>query len=97
MPREVITIQVGQCGNQIGGRFWELALREHKLKMLEEEKAEAKNNPKRRDDLASSHHPASSSSSLPPVYDDSLSTFFRNVDSRTDQNCASGSVLKSLK
>lgn len=22
-------VQVGQCGNQIGCRFWELALREH--------------------------------------------------------------------
>lgn len=29
MPRELITIQVGQCGNQIGGRFWDMALREH--------------------------------------------------------------------
>ncbi|MCQ2819046.1 MAG: hypothetical protein MJ252_17425, partial [archaeon] len=29
MPREIITIQVGQCGNQIGMRFWDLALREH--------------------------------------------------------------------
>ena len=29
MPRELITVQVGQCGNQIGCRFWELALREH--------------------------------------------------------------------
>ncbi len=29
MPREIITVQVGQCGNQIGLRFWELALREH--------------------------------------------------------------------
>eukprot|EP01028_Stygiella_incarcerata_P002705 TRINITY_DN1514_c0_g1_i5.p1 TRINITY_DN1514_c0_g1~~TRINITY_DN1514_c0_g1_i5.p1 ORF type:complete len:401 (-),score=81.63 TRINITY_DN1514_c0_g1_i5:1350-2552(-) len=29
MPRELITIQVGQCGNQIGCRFWDLALREH--------------------------------------------------------------------
>ncbi|GBG58831.1 hypothetical protein CBR_g231 [Chara braunii] len=29
MPREIITIQVGQCGNQIGCRFWELALKEH--------------------------------------------------------------------
>ncbi|CAM1326340.1 TUBE1 (predicted) [Pycnogonum litorale] len=24
-----LIIQVGQCGNQIGGRFWDLALREH--------------------------------------------------------------------
>jgi hypothetical protein len=29
MPRELITIQVGQCGNQMGRRFWELALEEH--------------------------------------------------------------------
>eukprot|EP00753_Platysulcus_tardus_P018989 PLAT7039.8.p1 GENE.PLAT7039.8~~PLAT7039.8.p1 ORF type:complete len:514 (+),score=205.42 PLAT7039.8:8-1549(+) len=27
--RELITVQVGQCGNQIGCRFWELALAEH--------------------------------------------------------------------
>ena len=26
MPRELVTIQCGQCGNQIGCRFWELAL-----------------------------------------------------------------------
>lgn len=29
MPRELVTVQVGQCGNQIGWRFWDLALREH--------------------------------------------------------------------
>ena len=29
MPREILTIQVGQCGNQIGMSFWDLALREH--------------------------------------------------------------------
>ena len=22
MPREIITLQVGQCGNQIGSEFW---------------------------------------------------------------------------
>ncbi|KAK9841919.1 hypothetical protein WJX84_011041 [Apatococcus fuscideae] len=27
--RELITLQVGQCGNQIACKFWELALREH--------------------------------------------------------------------
>ena len=31
MPREIITVQVGQCGNQIAMRFWDLALREYKL------------------------------------------------------------------
>ena len=29
MPRELITVSVGQAGNQIGHRFWELAVREH--------------------------------------------------------------------
>jgi tubulin epsilon len=29
MPREIITIQAGQCGNQIGMKFWDLALQEH--------------------------------------------------------------------
>eukprot|EP00759_Apiculatamorpha_spiralis_P058129 PhF_6_TR9069/c0_g1_i2/m.14133/K10391/TUBE; tubulin epsilon len=29
MPRELIVLQVGQCGNQIGCRFWEEALSEH--------------------------------------------------------------------
>eukprot|EP00771_Trimastix_marina_P000307 gnl/Trimastix_PCT/1328.p1 GENE.gnl/Trimastix_PCT/1328~~gnl/Trimastix_PCT/1328.p1 ORF type:complete len:462 (-),score=143.83 gnl/Trimastix_PCT/1328:817-2202(-) len=28
MPRELITLQVGQCGSQIGSRFWQLALEE---------------------------------------------------------------------
>ena len=52
MPRELVTIQVGQAGNQIGCRFWELALREH-----------AQYNPK-------------------GLFDESLSSFFRNVDTR---------------
>eukprot|EP01001_Neometanema_parovale_P004448 NODE_1628_length_1657_cov_114.443937_g1549_i0.p1 GENE.NODE_1628_length_1657_cov_114.443937_g1549_i0~~NODE_1628_length_1657_cov_114.443937_g1549_i0.p1 ORF type:complete len:486 (-),score=68.65 NODE_1628_length_1657_cov_114.443937_g1549_i0:105-1562(-) len=29
MPRELICVQVGQCGNQLGGRFWDLAVQEH--------------------------------------------------------------------
>lgn len=29
MPRELITVSVGQAGNQIGHRFWELAVKEH--------------------------------------------------------------------
>ncbi|MEW5303364.1 MAG: hypothetical protein WDW38_001690 [Sanguina aurantia] len=50
MPRELVTIQCGQCGNQVGYRFWDLALREH-----------AAYNAK-------------------GVYDEALSSFFRNVD-----------------
>ncbi|XP_044282136.1 tubulin epsilon chain isoform X1 [Varanus komodoensis] len=49
-----VVIQVGQCGNQIGCRFWDLALREH-----------AAVNKK-------------------GIYDEALSSFFRNVTSRTD-------------
>ena len=29
MVREMVTVQVGQCGNQIGHCFWDLVLREH--------------------------------------------------------------------
>ena len=52
MPREIITIQVGQAGNQIGCRFWDLALREH-----------------------AAFNPSG-------IYDDPISSFFRNVDTR---------------
>lgn len=27
--REIISVQVGQCGNQIGGKFWEALNEEH--------------------------------------------------------------------
>ena len=30
MPREVVTVQVGQCGNQLGLRWWDLMLQELK-------------------------------------------------------------------
>jgi len=29
MPREIITLQVGQCGNQIGSEFWKQLCTEH--------------------------------------------------------------------
>nr|CCA15933.1 conserved hypothetical protein [Albugo laibachii Nc14] len=29
MPREIITLQIGQCGNQIGRQFWHSVLAEH--------------------------------------------------------------------
>lgn len=29
MPREIISIHIGQCGNQIGCQFWDAALNEH--------------------------------------------------------------------
>lgn len=53
MPREIITIQVGQCGNQIGAAFWDLLLREH------------------------------ANYSKKPIFDDSMSSFFKNCSSKT--------------
>ena len=29
MPREIVHVQVGQCGNQIGAKFWEIISDEH--------------------------------------------------------------------
>lgn len=29
MPREIITLQAGQCGNQIGMEFWKQLIAEH--------------------------------------------------------------------
>jgi len=29
MPRELITVQAGQCGNQVGSQFWEYLCRDH--------------------------------------------------------------------
>ena len=29
MPREIISIQVGQCGNQVGMEFWKQLCQEH--------------------------------------------------------------------
>ena len=66
MPREIITIQVGQCGNQIGLKFWEQALKEHQNQQ---------------------------------VYDDSLSSFFRNGEMNGDmfQDYEVGSDINDLK
>ena len=32
MPREIITLQVGQCGNQIGMEFWKMLCQEHGIR-----------------------------------------------------------------
>ncbi|XP_048348507.1 tubulin epsilon chain isoform X2 [Sphaerodactylus townsendi] len=62
-----VVVQVGQCGNQIGCRFWDLALREH-----------ATVNQK-------------------GIYDEALSSFFRNVDTRSDDADTSRGKICSLK
>lgn len=52
MPREILTIQVGQCGNQIAMKFWNLALKEHSTRGV--------------------------------LFDDSMSSFFRNDSENSD-------------
>ncbi|GAB1609133.1 tubulin epsilon chain-like, partial [Argonauta hians] len=64
-----IIIQVGQCGNQIGRQFWDLALQEH-----------ARTNKK-------------------AIYNEAVSSFFRNIDSRTDSSisCDANRKIHTLK
>ena len=62
-----IVIQVGQCGNQIGCRFWDLCLHEH-----------AFYNKK-------------------GVYDDAVSSFFRNTDYVESEVKSSSTKIKNLK
>ena len=57
-----ITIQIGQCGNQIGCRFWDLALREH------------------------------ASINKKGIFDESMSTFFRNVESKARTTLAGDAI-----
>ena len=52
MVREMVMVQVGQCGNQLGRLFWEEVLAEH----CEHNKE--------------------------GIFDESMSSFFRNVDTR---------------
>ncbi|XP_047429921.1 tubulin epsilon chain isoform X2 [Mugil cephalus] len=64
-----VVVQVGQCGNQVGCRFWDLALREH-----------AHVNKK-------------------GLYDEALSSFFRNVESRRSDRgaCVVSGRIQQLK
>lgn len=118
MPRELVTVQVGQCGNQvrpsctplpllpgcskllyhillspqIGWRFWDLALREQ-LKVHNNNHTTCSFNqpssssPAHRSTVC---HPSSLPFSLLPapqsckdmLFDESMSSFFRNVDTR---------------
>ena len=73
MPRELITVQIGQCGIQLGSKFWDLALHEH-----------------------AAHQASQRKSNQPAVYDDAMSTFFKNVD-RNGTNLDVGSSPNVLK
>mgnify|MGYP006087388223 CR=1 FL=1 len=72
MPREIITVQVGQAGNQIGASFWSRCLNEH------------------------AQNSSTSTKSRTPLFDESMSTFFRNVDSRSGHEIR-GKPIASLK
>eukprot|EP00667_Euglena_gracilis_P017931 EG_transcript_18972 len=65
MPRELIYVQVGQCGNQLGCRFWDIALQEHQ-------------------------------SFSGDIFDDAMSSFFRNTDSRTGTDLPVGGVARKV-
>jgi hypothetical protein len=54
MPREILTVQVGQCGNQMALAFWDLLLKEHLT------------------------------SNTSSFFDESFSSFFKNVDSSSN-------------
>ena len=51
--REIIHVQVGQCGNQIGNKFWETMATEHRLKPdgMFKGKPEEGDNPERLDKI----------------------------------------------
>ena len=85
MPREVITVHVGQCGNQLGTRFWQLALGEHAALHRAQQQQQQQQ-----------QQGGGSSESVVATYDDALSTFFRNVDGR-DRPHAVGSPIDTLR
>ncbi|CBZ50232.1 putative tubulin epsilon chain [Neospora caninum Liverpool] len=87
MPREVVVIQIGQCGNQIGAQFWETVLEEHAAAVAKQ--AGVAQNCSQRGDTTT----------WAPRFDASMSTFFRNVDARHHdcQNLEGDQPLKTLK
>lgn len=64
MPREIVTVSVGQCGLQLGARFWELALLEHQQAQAGQVKSQA----------------TKQAFSLPQLHDDPATTFFDVTD-----------------
>lgn len=97
MPRELVTIQCGQCGNQIGCRFWELALVRGSgtlsnnasiMNCVTMQREHAAYNAKGLFDEALSRY-NTSRKDLPAQFSDSANilphcagSFFRNVDAR---------------
>ena len=80
-------IQVGQCGNQIGRRFWELALVEHAKSKSD---ADFDLGP----DLFSHFYCCFEWSENTPGK--ALSSFFRNVDSRSGRELKAGFISSNF-
>ena len=75
MPREIVTVSVGQAGNQLGRTFWSLALHEHAAHSAALSSS-------------SSNTSNTTTTTTSPTYDESMSTFFRNVSSlKSDLRC----------
>ncbi|GMH85808.1 hypothetical protein TL16_g10348 [Triparma laevis f. inornata] len=79
--REIVTIQVGQCGNQIGRSFWSRALHEHAANSHYADFGGGEGGEGR----------------TGAVFSESMSTFFRNVDMTTKGEMAPGSEIRDLK
>ncbi len=82
MPREIITVCVGQCGNQIGRSFWSRALHEHSFNARYQQFADPGNS-------SASHQGA--------VFEESMSTFFRNVNVSNKVELQPGSEISDLQ
>ena len=99
MVRELITIQVGQCGNQIGCKFWDLALGEHSESWARRRK-QAQRRKKKTTSTSTTTTTSTSTTEEGggrPEYDDALSSFFRNVDTRSGTGLEVGSPVAALK
>ena len=81
MPREIITVCVGQCGNQIGRSFWSRALHEHAA------------NARYQQFSSGSHGPVHQGA----VFEESMSTFFRNVNVSSKVELQAGSEISDLQ
>lgn len=84
MPREIITLQVGQCGNQIGGEFWKQLCLEHGIQPDGLARDVPPPSPTANDNDATDEPAGSSSSSSPPTGRGGTSGHHQFIDDRKD-------------
>jgi len=96
MPREIITISVGQCGNQIGRTFWAKCLQEHAANAVCD--TFYYNDGKSKTNI---HHDniikKKGEGHNGVVFEESMSTFFRNVNINNKVELPPGSEISDLK